>query len=174
MARPWSLPWHLLTADLALGERTLPGPLVAGWLIVVGTVIAYITGIAAVRRLSAAIGATIASLEVVASVVIAWWSLGQSLGPPQLLGGALVLSGALFAQLAVVRTRSVEPGKAKPGGSEPDGSTPVGAGLGEVSRDERETRGVRVRIAPRSSTPASGRSGSSPCHGGGPIPIRTV
>ncbi|AWS44535.1 DMT family transporter [Streptosporangium sp. 'caverna'] len=156
LVRPWSLPWHLLTADLALGERTLPGPLVVGWLVVVGTVIAYITGIAAVRRLSAAIGATIASLEVVASVVIAWWLLGQSLGPFQLLGGALVLSGALSAQLAVARTRSARPGDAGPGERESDGSTPVGVGLGRIEPDdvesyERGTRGVRVRIATRSS-----------------------
>jgi hypothetical protein len=118
---------------------------VVGWLVVVGTVIAYITGIAAVRRLSAAIGATIASLEVVASVIIAWWLLGQSLGPFQLLGGALVLSGALSAQLAVARTRSVEPGEARPGGSEPDRSKPVGVELGRADARQRAHLDQRQR-----------------------------
>jgi drug/metabolite transporter (DMT)-like permease len=98
-------------------------------------------GFAAVQAFyyaTAPIGATIASLEVVASVVIAWWLLGQSLGPFQLLGGALVLSGALSAQLAVARTRSVEPGGVKPGGVEPG--------------REEGTRDVRSRIAARSSS----------------------
>ncbi|MER5319947.1 EamA family transporter [Streptosporangium roseum] len=106
LAAPWRLPWQLFTADLALGGRTLPAPAAIGWLVVVGTVVAYATGIAAVRVLTAAVGATVASLEVLASVVIAWALLGEALGAPQMLGGALVLAGALLAQKAVAGARS--------------------------------------------------------------------
>ncbi|WP_433253634.1 EamA family transporter [Streptosporangium sp. CA-135522] len=106
LAGPWRLPWHLLATDLTLDGRTLPAPLAIGWLVLVGTVVAYATGIAAVRALTAAVGATVASLEVLASVVIAWGLLGEALGVPQLIGGALVLAGALLAQTAVARTAS--------------------------------------------------------------------
>lgn len=113
LARPWHLHWHVLAGDLSVGSRTAPAWLVAGWLILVATVAAYATSIAAVRRLTAAVGATVASLEVITSVLIAWALLGETLGPAQLLGGGLVLSGALLAQRAVMRrdtVASVAPG----------------------------------------------------------------
>ncbi|MGE5292570.1 MAG: EamA family transporter [Micromonosporaceae bacterium] len=107
LARPWHLPWHVLAGDLSVGSRTVPAWFAAGWLIAVGTVAAYATSIAALRRLTAAIGATVASLEVITSVLIAWALLGETLGPAQLLGGGLVLAGALLAQRAVVRRDTV-------------------------------------------------------------------
>lgn len=104
LARPWQLSWGTFATEFVMGDWRLPASLAAGWLVLVGTMVAYATGIAAVRRLTAPVAATIASLEVVASIAIAWVLLGQSLGPAQLLGGAVVLVGALLAQLAVVRT----------------------------------------------------------------------
>jgi drug/metabolite transporter (DMT)-like permease len=109
LARPWHLPWHVLAGDLSLGGRTLAAPLALFWLILVATVAAYATSIAALRRLTAAIGATVASLEVIASVVIAWALLGETLRPVQLLGGGFVLGGALLAQHAVARQKMVAP-----------------------------------------------------------------
>lgn len=135
LAQPWRLPWHLLGGDVAVGGRMLAAPLVTCWLILVGTVAAYATSIAAVRRLSAAIGATIASLEVVASVVIAWAMLGESLGPAQLLGGGLVLTGALLAQHAVTRPARTVPARAglPSSGVAARTDSPQGSGRNHVS-----------------------------------------
>jgi len=103
LARPWQLPWHVLAGDLSLGGRAVPATLVLSWLILVATVAAYATSIAALRRLTAAVGATVASLEVIASVAVAWVLLGETLRPVQLLGGGFVLSGAVLAQRTVAR-----------------------------------------------------------------------
>ncbi len=69
-------------------------------MIVVATVAAYILGVTAVRRLSAAVGSTVASLEVIAGAVVAWILLGEALGAFQILGGLIVLTGAYLAQRA--------------------------------------------------------------------------
>jgi drug/metabolite transporter (DMT)-like permease len=103
LAQPWQLPWHVLAGGLSLGGRTLPAPLVLFWLILVATAAAYATSIAALRRLTATVGATVASLEVIASVAIAWVLLGETLRPIQLLGGGFVLSGTVLAQRTVAR-----------------------------------------------------------------------
>jgi drug/metabolite transporter (DMT)-like permease len=55
-----------------------------------------------VRRLSAAVGSTVASLEVIAGAVVAWVLVGEALGAFQIIGGLIVLSGALLAQTAAI------------------------------------------------------------------------
>ncbi|MER5998893.1 EamA family transporter [Nonomuraea sp. NPDC051941] len=100
-ARPWDIPWAAFTATVAPeGGRTLPVLGAYLWMVLVATVIAYILGVNAVRRLSAAVGATVASLEVIGGAVVAWALVGETLGVFQIVGGLLVLSGALLAQTA--------------------------------------------------------------------------
>ena len=53
LAHPWHLPWHVLAGDLSVAGRTLPAPLALSRLILVGTLAAYATSIAALRRLTA-------------------------------------------------------------------------------------------------------------------------
>ncbi|GII85858.1 membrane protein [Sphaerisporangium siamense] len=100
LSRPWEIPWSAFGSAATLGGHTLPVYVAALWLIAVATVLAYITGVTAVRRLSAAVGATVASLEVVTGAVIAWILVGEHLGAAQIAGGAVVLAGALLAQTA--------------------------------------------------------------------------
>ncbi|MFG3438992.1 DMT family transporter [Nonomuraea sp. NPDC047897] len=106
-ARPWNIPWEAFAVSATpQGGVTLP---VAGaylWMVLIATVTAYILGVNAVRRLSAAVGATVASLEVIGGAVVAWALLGETLGGFQILGGLLVLSGALLAQTAAARPRA--------------------------------------------------------------------
>jgi drug/metabolite transporter (DMT)-like permease len=102
LARPWNLPWEAFGRAASLGGNTLPVLGATLWLIVIATVAAYITGVTAVRRLSAAVGSTVASLEVIAGAVIAWLLVGEALGPFQIIGGAIVLAGALLAQSVTV------------------------------------------------------------------------
>ncbi|MEV4221654.1 EamA family transporter [Nonomuraea sp. NPDC049725] len=101
-ARPWDLPWSAFAtaATPAAGASELPVLGAYLWMVLVATVTAYILGVNAVRRLSAAVGATVASLEVIGGAVVAWVLLGEALGVFQIIGGLIVLSGALLAQTA--------------------------------------------------------------------------
>ncbi|MET8336675.1 DMT family transporter [Streptosporangium canum] len=101
ISQPWGIPWTAFTRTAAPeGGHALPALAAVIWMIVIATVVAYILGVTAVRRLSAAIGSTVASLEVIAGAVIAWILVGEALGPFQIAGGLIVLSGAYLAQRA--------------------------------------------------------------------------
>jgi drug/metabolite transporter (DMT)-like permease len=99
-AMPWSMPWHLLPTTVAVADHAVPAWVLAAWIIVVSTVVAYITGIAAVHRLSAQVAGAVGYTEAVAAALIAWAVLGERLTVVQLIGGATVLSGAFVAQRA--------------------------------------------------------------------------
>ncbi|MEV6860900.1 DMT family transporter [Streptosporangium subroseum] len=101
ISQPWNIPWEAFTRTVAPeGGYLLPALAAVIWMIVIATVAAYILGVTAVRRLSAAVGSTVASVEVVAGAVIAWVLVGEALGPFQIVGGLIVLLGAYLAQRA--------------------------------------------------------------------------
>jgi drug/metabolite transporter (DMT)-like permease len=76
-----------------LGGVDVGWPAAAALLVVVASVVAYLTGVAAISRIGAARGSLVALLEVVASAVASWLLLGQVPAAVQLVGGALVLAG---------------------------------------------------------------------------------
>jgi drug/metabolite transporter (DMT)-like permease len=104
VASPWHIPWHVLAHDVPFGGHAAPGWMLAGWLVLVSTVIAYATGVAAVHRLSAPVAGAVAYVEAVAAALFAWLILGEHLTPVQLAGGAIVLAGAFVAQRSVAPT----------------------------------------------------------------------
>ncbi|MEU6717738.1 EamA family transporter [Nonomuraea sp. NPDC046802] len=108
-ARPWNIPWDAFTVSATPSAGGLTLPVVAAylWMVLIATVAAYILGVNAVRRLSAAVGATVASLEVIGGAIVAWALVGETLGLFQILGGLIVLSGALLAQTATATTQQV-------------------------------------------------------------------
>jgi drug/metabolite transporter (DMT)-like permease len=97
-ARPWTIPWSTVTHQAALGDREVPAVLLLGWIVLVSTVVAYLTGVIAVRRLTPQIAGVVACVEAVVGTVLAWILLKEHLGPAQIFGGTLVLSGAFAAQ----------------------------------------------------------------------------
>ena len=101
IATPWTAPLGVLVDDAPIGDRSAPAWMFLAWIVLVSTIVAYLAGVAAVQRLSAAIGAAVAYLEVVAAALFAWVLLGERLTTPQLIGGALVLAGAFIAQSTV-------------------------------------------------------------------------
>jgi drug/metabolite transporter (DMT)-like permease len=101
ISAPWAVPWHVLTDTIAIGQRHAPGWVMAAWLIVVSTVVAYLAGAAAVQRLSAAVGGAVAYVEVVAASIFALILLGETLRTNQIIGGVIVLIGAFVAQSSV-------------------------------------------------------------------------
>jgi len=65
---------------------------------VVTAALAYVTGIAATRRLGSRLASFVALTEVLAALGFAWILLGQAPRPVQLLGGALVLLGVVIVK----------------------------------------------------------------------------
>ncbi|GAA4208224.1 EamA family transporter [Actinocatenispora rupis] len=104
VARPWSMPWHLLTTAPEVRGHAVPAIVLVAWIAVVATVVAYLTGIAAVRRLSAPVASTVATLEAVIAALLAWLLLGEAMDAVQIGGGVLVLAGAVVAQRATPAT----------------------------------------------------------------------
>ena len=92
------LPFAATTVDVDFG-----GVAVAWWLPVLGlgvvtAALAYVTGIAATRRLGSRLASFVALTEVLAALGFAWILLGQAPRPVQLLGGALVLLGVVIVK----------------------------------------------------------------------------
>ncbi|MDX6311004.1 MAG: hypothetical protein QOF84_7429 [Streptomyces sp.] len=112
VSRPWGMAWSVLAGKAALGDRDVPALLLLGWVVLVSTVVAYLTGVLAVRRLSPQVAGVVACLEAVVGTVFAWVLLGEHLALPQIVGGVLVLAGAFVAQTA------------KPAGSGPAAPSP--------------------------------------------------
>lgn len=127
VARPWDIAWTSLAHQVPFGDVDVPAILLVGWIVLVSTVVAYLTGVVAVRRLSPQIAAVVSCIEAVVGTVLAWFLLGEHLGTAQLVGGGLVLAGAFVAQTAmpaapVESARSVPP--AVPGQRSPQDLTP--------------------------------------------------
>ncbi|MFB6890853.1 DMT family transporter [Kitasatospora sp. NPDC056327] len=98
LTRPWEADWGRLGGDVVMNGHTLPALLPAAWMVLVATVLAYLTGVVAVQHLSPPIAGVVANLEAVVATVLAWVLLGEHLGLPQVAGGLLVLAGAFAAQ----------------------------------------------------------------------------
>ena len=93
----------LLPLAVSTGATTLAGSSVPWWvpmslLILVSAVLAYLTGVVAVRRLGSAIASFVALTEVLFAVVFAAVLLGQVPSTGQVLGGLLVLAGIVVVQ----------------------------------------------------------------------------
>ncbi|MEU9030064.1 EamA family transporter [Streptomyces sp. NPDC048383] len=100
IARPWRMDWGVLSGYASLDDLVVPAYALLGWVVLVATVFAYVTGVVSVRKLSPQVAGVVACLEAVIATVLAWVLLGEHLSLPQIIGGALVLSGAFIAQSA--------------------------------------------------------------------------
>ncbi|MEV6972358.1 EamA family transporter [Kitasatospora sp. NPDC093806] len=98
LTRPWEADWGRLGGDVVMNGHSLPALIPAAWMVLIATVLAYLTGVVAVRHLSPPIAGVVANLEAVVATVLAWVLLGEHLGLPQVAGGLLVLAGAFAAQ----------------------------------------------------------------------------
>ncbi|GAA4928629.1 DMT family transporter [Streptomyces coeruleoprunus] len=106
VARPWGMDWAVLTGGAGIGGTTAPAWLLLGWIVLVATVLAYVTGVISVRKLSPQVAGVVACLEAVVATVLAWVLLGEQLSAPQIAGGAIVLVGAFIAQSSTPKAPS--------------------------------------------------------------------
>ncbi|MFB7663789.1 DMT family transporter [Kitasatospora sp. NPDC056138] len=96
--QPWEADWSILGGQVIMNGHSLPALLPAAWMVLIATVLAYLTGVISVQHLSPPVAGVVANLEAVVATVTAWFLLGERLGTPQLVGGLLVLIGAFAAQ----------------------------------------------------------------------------
>lgn len=122
VARPWQLDWTQLGGQAVLGGQEVPEAVLIGWIVLVSTVIAFLTGVVAVRRLSPQVAGVVACLEAVIATVLAWALLDERLTAMQIAGGLMVLIGAFIAQSATpsAAARSAEPAGTVPVDAEPE------------------------------------------------------
>lgn len=104
------LPMRANTLDVVYGDLV-----VAWWVPVVGlglvtAALAYVTGIAAGRRLGSRLASFVALFEVVMALVFAWLLLGELPRPVQLAGGLLILVGVIVVKLGERDVRAVRVG----------------------------------------------------------------
>ncbi|MFH8493455.1 EamA family transporter [Streptomyces coeruleorubidus] len=109
VARPWSMDWSVLTGTARMDGTPVAAFALLAWIILVATVVAYVTGVLAVRRLSPQVAGVVACLEAVIATVLAWILLGEHLSAPQLAGGVIVLVGAFIAQSSTPSKGSGQP-----------------------------------------------------------------
>ncbi|MEW1547651.1 EamA family transporter [Streptomyces tsukubensis] len=98
VARPWTMDARLLGDTVRMGGGEVQAWLLLGWVVLIATVFAYVTGVVSVRKLSPQVAGVVACLEAVVATVLAWVLLREHLSLPQIVGGALVLTGAFIAQ----------------------------------------------------------------------------
>ncbi len=114
--------WSVLTGTAAMDGTPVAAFLLLGWIVLIATVAAYVTGVLSVRRLSPQVAGVVACLEAVIATVLAWVLLGEHLSAPQIVGGAVVLAGALIAQSSAPAKTPEKP--VASGGPERELSTP--------------------------------------------------
>ena len=104
----------LVPMAASAGDVRLAGSAVPWWLPVLGlglvtAALAYVSGIAAVRRLGSRLASFAALTEVVFALVFAWLLLAELPGPLQLIGGVLILGGVVLVKLGERAVRRREP-----------------------------------------------------------------
>lgn len=92
------MPLRATVHDTSLGGLSVPWWLPVLGLILVTAVLAYLLGIAGIRRLGSGVASFVALTEVVFAVLFAAVLLGQHPGVGQLIGGGLVLIGIAAVQ----------------------------------------------------------------------------
>ncbi|MFJ4966947.1 Threonine/homoserine exporter RhtA [Streptomyces sp. ADI96-02] len=106
VARPWTMDRSILGGTAGMNGHEVPAWLLLGWVVLLATVLAYVTGVVSVRLLSPQVAGVVACLEAVIATVLAWVLLGEHLSAPQIVGGLTVLVGAFIAQSSAPRPPS--------------------------------------------------------------------
>ena len=87
------------------------------------SVVAYLTGIVAVRQLGSKFASFLGLTEVLSAVLFAWLLLGQHLDATQLVGAALVIAGIALVRLDEMATAA--PSTAQRRANDPPSADPA-------------------------------------------------
>ena len=93
------VPWRTTAADVEFAGRSTSWLVPVLGLSLLAAAFAYVTGIAAVRRLGSRLSSFLGLSEVLFAVVAAWLALGQRPAGVQVVGGVVVLAGIVLVRL---------------------------------------------------------------------------
>lgn len=97
------LPMTFSTANTSLGPWETPWWVSVGGLVILATVLAYVSGIMAARSLGSKLASFVSLTEVLFAVLWAWLLLGELPGSIQLLGGLLIVGGVVLVRVDELR-----------------------------------------------------------------------
>ncbi|WP_394827617.1 EamA family transporter [Pendulispora albinea] len=95
----WRLPLDSLTNSTQLGPVSVPAWAALAYVVVIGTVAAYVTGLLALRHLPSPVAGVLSTFEVVVASATAWLLLGETLSAIELAGAATLFVGVILAQI---------------------------------------------------------------------------
>ena len=101
------LPLKFSDSNAVVADHSVNVCLPVVFLVLVSTVIAYLTGIAAITLLGPTIGSLVALTEVLCAVVAAWILVGESVTALQAVGGAAIIAGLVLARLGQVAPKQI-------------------------------------------------------------------
>lgn len=109
VAPVWSLPGAVVFHSTAFGPWRPPVWVLLLAVAFVATVVAYVAGMASLRHLPSSAVSVLSLGEPIVAIVLAWVLLGQALSAVQVIGGAVLLAGAVIVQLTSRRPITTEP-----------------------------------------------------------------
>jgi drug/metabolite transporter (DMT)-like permease len=95
--RPW---WEFPYGVFATSVDGMPVWLLAAYLLVFGTIIPYLLITASMQHLPPTSVGIIGMTELVLASLFAWVLLAETLSPPQIVGGLILLTGVILAETA--------------------------------------------------------------------------
>lgn len=93
-------PWRVGESSGSLAGTDVPWPVLLGMLVVLATVLPYLTGIIAIRRLDTRVASFVGLTEVMFGVLAAWVLIAQVPSLIQVAGGVLILGGIMLIRRA--------------------------------------------------------------------------
>lgn len=115
----WTFPVEVLTTSIPFGGSgpELPAPVLAAWMVVMGTVMPFSLVVLSMQHLRASQASAVGMTEPIFAIAIAWIVLGETLSPVQLVGAVIVLGAVLVAELN--RGETAPPVAADPSEAQP-------------------------------------------------------
>ena len=101
------LPLQFSASNAVVADHSVNVWLPVVVLVLVSTVISYLTGIAPITQLGPTIGSLVALTEVLCAVVAAWILVGESVTALQAVGGAAIIAGLVLARLGQVAPKQI-------------------------------------------------------------------
>jgi drug/metabolite transporter (DMT)-like permease len=100
----WDYPVEIFTQSInlqgILDQYSLPGWVLFLWIIVMGTIVPYLLVVNGIRLLSASTASVMGMAEPVLAGIFAWIWIAEKWNFIQLIGGAVVIVGIIFADKA--------------------------------------------------------------------------
>lgn len=101
----WNFPWSALgnSGSFVTGDLEVPVWALVTWLVVMGTIVPFLLVVASIQRIGSQRAGIIGTTEPVWATLLAFVLLGQTITGIQAIGGLVVISGIIVAELSARR-----------------------------------------------------------------------